>query len=95
MRFEWDPAKNRRNVRDHGIDFGDAMAVFDGPTWERWDDRQDYGEERWVAIGALEGIEITVVYTDLRTKNGVVRQIISARRATRHEREAYHRGTGG
>ena len=46
MRFEWDPAKNRRNIRDHGIDFGDAMAVFDGPTWERWDDRQPSAHSR-------------------------------------------------
>ena len=61
----------------------------------RWDDREDYGEERRVAIGVLDGIEITVVYTDLQTKQGVVRQIISARRATRDEREAYHRGLGG
>ena len=55
MRFDWDPAKNRRNVRDHGIDFEDAKAVFDGPRgsagtiaqttarsggW-RWGDRGD------------------------------------------------------
>lgn len=47
-----------------------------------------------VAIGLVEGLEITVVYTDLRTKKGVVRKIISARRATRNEREAYYRGSG-
>jgi|BarGraNGADG00212_1021973.scaffolds.fasta_scaffold172339_1 uncharacterized DUF497 family protein len=95
MRFGWNRIKNRTNRRDHGIDFDDAKAVFNGPTLERWDDREDYGEERWVAIGLLEGIEITVVYTDLRTRKGVVRQIISARRATRDEREAYYRRTGG
>ena len=61
MRFDWDPAKNRTNIRDHGLSFADAQAVFDRPTWERWDDREDYGEERWVAIGVLNGIEITVV----------------------------------
>ena len=95
MRFDWDPAKNRTNIRDHGVAFSDAQAVFEGPTWERWDDREDYGEDRWVAIGVLDGIEITVVYTDLRTTQDVVRQIISARRATRDEREAYYRGIGG
>jgi uncharacterized protein len=95
MHFEWDPAKNRANIRDHGIDFADAIAAFDGLTWERVDDREDYGEERWVALGLLQGIEITIVYTDLRTKRDVVRQIISARRATRDEREAYHRGIPG
>lgn len=95
MRFDWDPAKNRSNVRDHGINFADVSAVFDGPTWERWDDRADYGEERWLAIGLVQGLELTVVYTDLRTKRGVVRRIISARRATRDEREAYYRSVGG
>ncbi len=95
MRFDWDPAKNRTNIRDHGLAFADAQAVFEGRTWERLDDREDYGEERWLAIGVLKGIEITVVYTDPRTKQGVVRRIISARRATRDEREAYYRGIGG
>jgi uncharacterized DUF497 family protein len=95
MRFEWDSAKNRSNIRHHGIDFADAKVVFDGPTWERWDDREDHGEERWVAIGIMEGVEVTVVYTDRRTRNGVVRQIISARRATRDERETYYRGSSG
>ena len=95
MRFDWDPAKNRTNIRDHRLAFADAQAVFEGPAWERWDDREDYGEERRVAIGFVDGIEITVVHTDLGTKQSVVRQIISARRATRDEREAYYRGLGG
>lgn len=95
MRFDWNPTKNRSNVRDHGMDFVDACLVFDGPTWERWDDRADYGEERWIAIGLVQGVEVTVVYTDRRAKRGVVRWIISARRATRDEREAYYRGIGG
>ncbi len=92
MRFDWNPAKNRANIRRHDIDFADAVAVFAGPTWERVDDRRDYGEERWVAVGVLQGIEITVVYTDQRTEDDVVRWIISARRATRDERETFHRG---
>ncbi len=49
MRFDWDAAKNRTNIRDHGLAFADAEAVFEGPTWERWDDREDYDEDRWVA----------------------------------------------
>jgi uncharacterized DUF497 family protein len=92
MRFDWDPAKNRRNIRDHGIDFTDAVEVFGGASWERLDDRRNYDEERWVVIGLVHGIEITVVYTDQRVEDEVVRWIISARRATRDEREAFHRG---
>jgi uncharacterized DUF497 family protein len=62
MRFTWDPAKkpNRR----HAIAFEDASRVFDGPTVERIDDRFDYGELRVYAIGLVNGIEITVIYTD-------------------------------
>jgi uncharacterized DUF497 family protein len=92
MQFDWDPAKNRANIRDHGIDFADAVAIFDGATWERVDDRRNYGEERWVAVGMMHGIEITLVYTDQRAKETIVRWIISARRATRDERETFHRG---
>jgi uncharacterized protein len=95
MRFEWDAAKNRANVRAHGIDFDDAVAIFDGPTWERFDDRRDYGEERWAAVGLMAGIEVTVVYTDRITDHGHRRRIISARRATRHERTTYHRERQG
>lgn len=94
MRFAWRPAKYRANLRAHGIDFSDAIVIFDGPTWERFDDRQDYGEERWVAIGLMRGVEITVVYTDLLTEGEEVRWIISARRATRDERETFY-GTRG
>ena len=92
MRFDWNPAKNRRNVRDHGIDL--AVLIFDGPTWERVDDRQVYNEERWVAVGLMQGIEITVVYTDRPKRNELIRWIISARRATRDEREAFYKGGG-
>ena len=94
-RCDWNPTKNRSNRRDHGVDFADASLVFDGPTWEQWDDREDYGEERWIAIGRVKELELTVVYTDRRTKHGAVRWIISARRATRDEREAYYRGING
>ena len=84
--YSWDPAKSRRNVARHGIAFEDAVRVFEGPTLERIDDRFDYGEIRIYAVGVVNGIEITVVYTDLSADE---RRIISAWRAERHEREAY------
>jgi uncharacterized protein len=46
MRFEWDDAKNRANVRKHGFHFADATEMFDGPFLARPDTREDYGEER-------------------------------------------------
>lgn len=73
MRFTWDPAKNASNVRRHGIALLDAARIFDGPTVERTDDRFDYGEVRIYAIGLVNGIEITVIYTD---RNSDERHII-------------------
>ena len=87
MGFEWDAAKNAANLAKHGIDFGDAARIFEGPTLEREDDRADYGEARIAAVGIVEGRELFVVYT-VRGRN---RRFISARKANRHEREAYRK----
>jgi len=70
----------------HGIAFKDAARIFEGPTLEKTDDRYDYGETRVYAIGLVNGIEVTVIYVD---RGNQERRIISAWRATRHEREAY------
>ena len=88
MRFTWDPNKNVANVRRHGIAFEDARRIFDGPTVEREDDRFAYGETRIYAIGLVNGIELTVIYTD---RNNDVRHIISAWRAEPHERRQFWR----
>ena len=85
MRFEWDPAKAAENLQTHGIAFEDAAQIFDGPIVEAADTRADYGEDRYVAVGVVQGVELAVVYTERR---GTIR-LISARRATTHEREAY------
>ena len=86
MRFEWDPAKRIVNVQRHGVDFELATRIFEGPVLERQDDRRDYGETRWVAIGMINAIELTVCYTD----RGLTRRIISARKANRDERNAFY-----
>ncbi|MEW5926880.1 MAG: BrnT family toxin [Gemmatimonadota bacterium] len=81
--FEWDERKCRANLAKHGIDFDDAARVFDGPTLESASNRD--GEERRLAIGAVDEREVAVVYT---VREGRYR-IISARRARRNERGAY------
>jgi uncharacterized DUF497 family protein len=91
MRYIWDPAKNRRNITRHGIAFADAVRIFEGPTLERTDDRFEYGEVRVYAVGIVNGVEITVIYTDVSQTE---RRIISAWRAERHEREAYWQTVG-
>ena len=85
-RFTWDPKKNEANVRWHAISFQDAARIFDGPTVERVDDRFDYGEVRVYAIGLVNGVEVTVIYTD---RDNDVRHLISAWRSEPHERRYY------
>jgi uncharacterized DUF497 family protein len=75
MRYSWDEAKNLRNLRRRRIAFEDAVRIFEGATVERIDDRFDYGEVRVYAIGLVNGLEITVIYTD---KDDGTRHIISA-----------------
>jgi uncharacterized DUF497 family protein len=83
MLFEWDESKRQTNLAKHGIDFRDAIWVFDGPVFESMSQRR--GEDRVVVIGSMEGIEIVLVYV----MRGKQRRIISARRAHRNERQDY------
>ena len=76
MLFEWDEGKRQSNIAKHYIDFRDATRVFDGPRFETTESRR--GEDRIVAIGSVENIEIVVVYV----MRGQRRRIISARRAS-------------
>ena len=85
MRFEWDSQKRRANLAKHGIDFADLASLFSGTTITVLDDRYDYGELRFITLGLLNGIAVTVAHTET---DEVIR-IISARRATRYEEENY------
>ena len=85
MQVEWDEAKNEWTRRVRGFGFDSAVRIFDGPTYEYPDERREYGEERMVALGAVEGEVLVVVYT---MRSDVCR-IISARRANRKERELW------
>ena len=88
MDFEWDEDKNRINIAKHGIGFERAARIIDGPTDDRIDDREDYGEARVISLGVIEDILfLVVVHTD---RDGVTR-IISARPAKRSERRIYDR----
>jgi uncharacterized DUF497 family protein len=89
VRFEWDPRKSTGNLRIRGFDFEFASLIFDGPTLEREDQRRDYGETRFIAVGLAQGIALTVVYTDRAESGALVRRIISARLSNRRERQAY------
>jgi uncharacterized DUF497 family protein len=86
MRFEWDENKNRINIRKHGIDFADAIDIFRHPMLTLLDDREDYGEERWIALGWIKAVIGVVVYVE---RDGDVIRIISARKATKNEVRRY------
>ena len=92
MRYSWDEKKNRRNLKLHGIAFEDAAQIFEGLTVERVDDRFDYGEKRVYAIGVVNGLEVTVIYTD---RGDDERRIISAWRSEPHECRQYWRKIEG
>ena len=85
MDFEWDEDKRLANVRKHGIDFVDAITIFDSDTVTLEDERFDYDEIRLVTLGLFEGRVIVVVHTE---RQGVIR-IISARKATKYETNSY------
>ncbi len=81
---EWNEEKAASNRRKHGIDFDEAIEIFYGTSLLRRSDRN--AEERWLAIGETEGRIVTVVFT----WRGDALRIISARRARRNEKRAYH-----
>jgi uncharacterized protein len=86
--FEWDDAKAGANWRDQGVSFDEAINAFrDRFAVERFDDREDYGEERINLLGMCEGVLLHVTYTE----RGDRIRIISARRAARHEQDDYYR----
>jgi uncharacterized protein len=88
--FEWDERKRRSNLAKHGLDFIDIDAVFDGPHVVV-PSAYDGEEERFLAIGLLEGRCVTVVFT-FRSESI---RVISFRRARHEERQKYQELYGG
>ena len=88
MLFEWDEVKNMSNIDKHGIDFSDAVTIFDdSDRIEAIDDRNNYGEERIQVIGEAKPGILMAVYT--WRKSGTSRRMISARTASKKERLMY------
>jgi uncharacterized DUF497 family protein len=86
MKFAWDKRKNLVNVEKHGLDFADAQRIFEYPLLVNLDNRQDYGEDRWIGIGLLEMRVVVLVFTEPETD---LIRIISFRKATSDERKKY------
>jgi uncharacterized protein len=88
MKFERDEAKNRSNIRKHGLGFADAEEMFRGPLVADPDTAEEYGEKRWVGVGGSRGRILQVVFAE-RGPDTV--RIISLRKATRREIEQYEK----
>lgn len=93
MHWTWSDEKNRRNKRDHHLSFETAQLVFNDPlALTRHDPHPD--GDRWQTIGLIGPAAVFVVHTWPEPENsGTVGRIISARKATSHERKAYEQGT--
>jgi uncharacterized protein len=86
MILEWDEAKNRANAQKHGFQFTDAEEMFRHPLLVRPDTREDYGENRWIGIGMIQGHVAFVAFAE--GPNDTIR-IISLRKANHEERKEY------
>ena len=85
MRFIWSDSKRQLNLQQHGLDFIDAPRVFDGPTYTYEDDRFDYSEQRFVTLGLLEEVVVSIVHTETPR----LIRVISFRKATKHEQTIF------
>ncbi len=90
MEFEHDNAKAAINLKKHSVSFEEAASVFEDPmAYTFADPDHSIGEERWLMFGTSRMSHIlAVIFTYRRSKY----RIISARRATRHERKTYEEG---
>lgn len=91
MKFEWDTNKEKINIQKHGITFEQASYVFADPfALNKYDDKHSENEDRWVLLGKYFNETVLVLVHTFRDNEGkeFVR-IISARKATKREKQAY------
>jgi len=86
MNFDWDENKNVINIQKHGLDFNDAIDIFNHVMLSKEDTSQKYGEARWISIGWIKILVGVVIYTE---QVGDTIRIISARKATKKEVRKY------
>jgi uncharacterized protein len=89
MQFAWHEPKRQATLRSRGLDFAEGYRVFAGPTLTFVDDREDYGEVRWVTLGLLDGKVLVIVHTE--TADEI--RIISMREANQHEQHLFFSNT--
>jgi uncharacterized DUF497 family protein len=93
IRFSWDEKKSRLNLAKHRVSFEIAKLVFEDPHSISLFDRIKDGEERWQTLGvAASAALLLVAHADYEESGEEVIRIISARKATPHERKIYEEG---
>lgn len=90
MRITFDAVKREKTLRERGLDFARAREVFDGLTITLPDQRQDYGEPRFITAGWLDERLLVLVWTP----RGLARRIISMRKANEREIDKYKQSLG-
>jgi uncharacterized DUF497 family protein len=90
MKFEWDSDKAASNRKKHGVDFADAVGVFEDDLAITIEDHGAEGELRFITIGMDFTLKILVVVYATRVADVI--RIISARKATKKERLTYEKG---
>lgn len=90
MRYIWNEAKRKSNLKKHGLDFADAEKVFNTPLVLVEDKRENYGEQRMIGIGLLDFLVVLVVHVESDEEI----RIISMRRANRDETDLYYENSG-
>ena len=89
LSFTWDENKNLRNQKKHGVSFEEAKTVFyDDYALEYYDPDHSQEEDRFVLLGISKATRLLVVCHCYRSQDGMIR-VISARKATSNERQAY------
>jgi len=87
LKFEWDNAKAQANLAKHGVSFEEAASVFGDPLALTFPDPDhSIGEKRWLTFGVSQTDRLLMV-VNIERSHSV--RIISARKATRHERGIY------
>ncbi len=85
MEISFDPTKRQKTLIERGIDFADAGALFDDPSYTVADDRFNYPEPRFLTFGMLDGRLMIAAWTP--TESGV--RVISMRKCNERERASF------
>ena len=82
MKITYNAVKRERTLKERGLDFEDAVELFQGPTFTQVDDRMDYGETRYLTYGLLSDLLTLVVWTP----RSDTRHVISMRKCNDREK---------